>query len=156
MNVSIDSVKYMKKVIIDNNLRTVLEIGCFNGYSAMHFASVAEKVFSIEIYEAYAKMALENFKKFGVKNVEVVVGDALEVINDMDKKFDLIFIDGMKRQYKVYLLLALNLINKNGFIFVDNTISHINDMQDFLSYLDESDLDWKETGFGKGLIEIKF
>jgi predicted O-methyltransferase YrrM len=62
----------------------------------------------------------------------------------------------MKKEYKEYLILCLALINKNGLIYADNTISHKNKMNNFFDYLRSSKLEWKELGLGKGLIEIKF
>lgn len=153
MNVSKESIEYILKVIKENNLKKVLEIGCFNGYSALNFSTLA-KVKTIEIDKRAIEIAKNNFNKYNVNNIEIVEGDALELIKNLNEKFDLIFIDAMKRQYKYYLILSLKLIDK-GFIYADNTISHKENMKEFFNYLENSKLNWKELGIGKGLVEIK-
>ncbi len=154
MNISKDSIEYMLKIIKENNLKKILEIGCFNGYSALNFSTVSNKVKTIEIDKRAIEIAKSNFNKYKVKNIEILEGDALEVLKNLNEKFDLIFIDAMKRQYKEYLILSLKLIDK-GFIYADNTISHKDNMKDFIQYLNNSKLNWKELNIGKGLIEIK-
>ena len=70
-------------------------------------------------------------------------------------KFDIIFIDGRKSEYKKYLILSLRLLNKDGLIFVDNTLSHKAKLNEFFEYLKKSKLDYKELDIGKGLMMIK-
>ena len=144
----------MLNIIKNYKLKKVLEIGCFNGYSALKFSTVARQVKTIEIDKKAIEIARENIKKYNIENIEILEGDAREVLNDIKEKFDLIFIDAMKRQYKEYLELSLKLIDK-GFIYADNTISHKENMGDFFEYLENSKLNWKELGIGRGLVEIK-
>ncbi len=153
-SISEDSIEYILNVIKKNKLKKVLEIGCLLGYSALRFSTVAESVKTIEISKTNSQKAMENFKKFDAKNIELLEGDARDILKKVDEKFDFIFIDAMKKQYKEYLILALNLIDK-GFIYADNTISHKEDMKDFFEYLKESKLNWKELGLGRGLVEMK-
>jgi len=155
MNVSKESIEYIKEVIKKNKIKKVLEIGCFNGYSALNFASVAREVKTIEIDKRVIEIAKKNFKFYKFNNIEILEDDAKEILSNLNEKFDLIFIDAMKKEYKDYLVLSLKLINKKGFIFADNTISHKEHMKDFFDYLEKSKLKWKETNLGKGLVEIK-
>lgn len=154
MNISKDSIEYMLDVMHKYKLNKVLEIGCFNGYSAINFSSLAKEVKTIEIDKRAIEMAKENFKKYNVKNVEILEGDAKEVLKKLKENFDLVLIDAIKREYKEYLVLALKLIKK-GFIYADNTISHKEYMKEFFDYLRNSELKWKELGIGKGLVEIR-
>ncbi len=154
MNISRESIDYMLNIIRKNKLKKVLEVGCFNGYSALMFSTAAESVKSIEIDKEFIKTAKNNFKKYNVKNIEIIEGDAKDVLKNLNEKFDLILVDAMKREYKNYLVLALNLIDK-GFIYADNTISHKDKMNDFFDYLNKSKLNWRELGIGRGLVEIK-
>lgn len=154
MNISKESIEYMINIIKKNKLSNILEIGCFNGYSALKFSTVAKQVTTIEIDKSAIEMAKENFKKYNIKNIKILEGDAKEVLKNIEEKFDLIFIDAMKREYIDYLKLSLNLIDR-GFIYADNTISHKENMKDFFDYLESSDLNWKELGMGRGLVEIK-
>ena len=50
------------------------------------------------------------------------IGDVLEVLADTDKRYDLVFIDGNKRQYAEYYELGLRLLNDGGYILADNTL----------------------------------
>lgn len=153
-SISDDSINYMLDIIKKNELKKVLEIGCLLGYSALMFSTAAESVKTIEISKDNIKQAKKNFEKFNVKNIELVEGDARNVLNKLNEKFDFIFIDAVKEQYKEYLILALKLIDK-GFIYADNTISHKEYMEDFFEYLKNSKLKWKELGLGRGLVEVK-
>lgn len=153
-SISEDSISYMLDVIKKNNLNKVLEIGCLLGYSSLRFSTAAESVKTIEVSKDNIKQAKKNFEKFNAKNIELLEGDAREVLSKLNEKFDFIFIDAMKEQYKEYLILALKLIDK-GFIYADNTISHKEYMEDFFEYLKNSKLKWRELGLGRGLVEIK-
>ena len=154
MNISRESIEYMLNIIKKGKLKKVLEIGCFNGYSALMFSTVAESVKSIEIDKKFIEIAKGNFNKYGVRNIEILEGNAKEVLNNLQDDFDLVLIDAMKREYKDYLILALKLVKK-GFIYADNTISHKDKMNDFFEYLNNFKLNWKELGIGRGLVEIK-
>ena len=154
ISLSKDSIDYIKGIINKNNLKRVLEIGALNGYSALKFSTVAKEIKTIEIDKSAIEVAKANFNKYSVKNIKILEGDAKEVLKNLNEKFDLILIDAMKREYKEYLVLALKLID-NGFIYADNTISHKEYMEDFIEYLESSNLDWKELNIGKGLVEIR-
>ena len=61
------------------------------------------------------------------KKIKTIIGPALENINDLKKKeqkFDLVFIDADKENYKNYYNQSLDLIEKNGLIIVDNVLWH--------------------------------
>ena len=152
-NISKESIEYMINIIRKNRLSKILEIGCFNGYSALKFSTAAKEVKTIEIDKITIGIAKKSFKKYNIKNIEILEGDAKIVLKNLEEKFDLILIDAMKREYIDYLRLSLKLINK-GFIYADNTISHKEYMEDFFEYLKKSNLNWKELGIGRGLVEI--
>lgn len=153
-SISEDSIVHMLDAIKKNKLKKVLEIGCLLGYSALRFSTAAESIKTIEMSKENVTQARENFKKFNVKNIELLEGDARDVLKKLNEKFNLIFIDAMKNQYKAYLILALKLIDR-GFIYADNTISHKEYMEDFFEFLKDSKLKWKELGLGRGLVEIE-
>ncbi|GEM_PF-1798223 len=141
--------------LIDNP--TVLEIGTYNGYSALWFATVAKHVTSIECEEARFRESQKNCAD--VSNITLVHGDACTLLKqwqEEQKHFDAILIDGKKSEYVSYLEAALQLISPHGIIFVDNTISHKDKLDDFFTLLNEqSHITWKETSLGDGMIIIK-
>jgi len=153
-NISKESIEFIFNICKSINANNVLEIGTFNGYSALWFSLCAKNVISLEFDKTSVDLANSNLDKAGVKNVKVVYGDALETLKNINERFDVVLIDAMKKQYKDYLVLSLKLLNENGVIFADNTISHKEDMKSFFDYLENSDLYYKELNIGRGLLMI--
>ncbi len=154
MNLSRESTIFISEFCRKRKIKNFLEIGAFNGYSALNFSLACEKVVSLEIDESNYKMANDNVKGANCENVEIIKGDAIETLKLLKDKFDVIFIDGRKSEYKDYLILSLKLLKSNGVIFVDNTLSHKNNLKEFFDYLNKSKLYFKELNLGKGLMVI--
>ena len=75
-----------------------------------------------------SKIAKNFFTKAGIqKKIDIFLGPALDnlikLVNDK-KKFDMVFIDADKDNYKKYFDLSLKLINKKSFILIDNVLWH--------------------------------
>jgi len=104
----------------------VLEIGTYTGYSAISMARALPengKLHSIEINDELADISSEYVQKAGLEDVIVLhTGDALDIMKEMKLLFDLIYIDGDKRQYPQYYELALDRLKRNGYILVDNVL----------------------------------
>ena len=104
----------------------ILEIGTYTGYSALCMASGLADGGIVETYEINDEM--EDFTRHRIENspwadkVSMHIGDVLEVLADTDKRYDLVFIDGNKRQYAEYYELGLRLLNDGGYILADNTL----------------------------------
>lgn len=106
--------------------KRILEIGTYTGYSAICMAEGLDddgKIFTFEIDDE-----LEDFTRPWIENSPVAdkivftIGSALEIVPTMNEKFDLIFIDGNKREYTAYYEMALEHLNKGGWILADNTL----------------------------------
>lgn len=111
------------------NVKSVLEIGCFTGYSAMMFAHAgATTVITTELDPELASFAKLAVHAAGFSDVvRVVVGDAHVSIADskiVQEPFDLIFIDAEKQGYSAYLktIMEQGLLKKDGLIIADNTL----------------------------------
>ena len=154
MNISRDSIEFISVICKFSKPGNILEIGAFNGYSALWLSLYAKKVISLDIDKVSIKIAKTNFEKANCNNVETILGDAVETLKKLNKKFDIILIDARKSEYKKYLELSLKLLNDNGLIFADNTISHKDKMQEFFDYLNRSSVYYKELNLGKGLMVI--
>ncbi|MDN5200939.1 O-methyltransferase [Fulvivirgaceae bacterium BMA10] len=106
--------------------KCVLEIGTYTGYSAICLAEgLAEngKLITIDINEELENVAKNYFKEAGLENtIDQIVGDALEIIPDLNEEFDLVFLDADKENYVNYFDLILNKVKKNGFIIADNVV----------------------------------
>jgi len=104
----------------------ILEIGTFTGYSAICLASgLAEggKLDTIDSNDETYEMAAEYFKKAEMESrIHQIKGDALEIMKRLDRHYDLIFIDGEKREYTSYYRLAIELLKKGGIILADNVL----------------------------------
>jgi len=115
------TVEYLIKLIKENKYQSFLEIGTAIGYTSLILSKTFEnlKILTIEHNEKRAKIAKENFKKFNVeKNINFVIGDAVSY--QVDKEYDLIFIDAAKKKNALFLDKFSNNLSKNGTIIVDN------------------------------------
>jgi caffeoyl-CoA O-methyltransferase len=106
--------------------KNILEIGTYTGYSAICLAEgLAQngKIHTIEINDELETFIRKYIKKAHLENkIELHIGNAVELIPTFDILFDLVFIDGDKRQYKDYYKLALEKTAKGGFILADNVL----------------------------------
>jgi len=129
MQISITQGYFLQLIIKLNNVKDVLEIGTFTGYSALTMALSLPKdgtVISLDKNMDTSANAQDYFKKANLDNkIKIIVNNALESMEDLlkeKKKFDLIFIDADKEKYKSYYDLSFQLLNKNGLIVIDNVL----------------------------------
>jgi len=104
----------------------VLEIGTYTGYSAISMARALSQdamLHTIEINDELVEISREYVRKAGLEDKIVLhTGDALDIMKELELSFDLIFIDGDKRQYPQYYKLSFEKLKKNGYILVDNVL----------------------------------
>jgi predicted O-methyltransferase YrrM len=104
---------------------SVLEIGTAIGYSTLLIArnSPSAKIISIEIDPDRVAQADTFIRQAGLSDqVDIVVGDANQVISTLNTKFDMVFIDAAKGQYLNYLVKVMEKLNDNAVIFTDNVL----------------------------------
>ena len=106
--------------------KEVLEIGTYTGYSAIWIAKALgadATLHTIDINQELEAMAREYFHKAEVEHqIDFLVGNALEIIPQINLIFDLVFIDADKVNYRKYLELILPKMRKGGFIIADNVL----------------------------------
>ncbi len=106
----------------------ILEIGTFTGFSALCLAKGLQpggKLHTIELREEDAGTAKGYFIKAGMeKEIELHVGDALEIIPTLQQSWDLVFIDADKVNYINYYELTLSSLKKGGWLLADNVLFH--------------------------------
>jgi caffeoyl-CoA O-methyltransferase len=105
--------------------KQILEIGTAVGLSgsAMLLACNNSILTTIDKDEKCINEAKKNFALFNVNSRVIQINaDAMEAINIIDKKFDFIFLDGAKSQYKNYLNRLVEILNTGGILFVDNVL----------------------------------
>ncbi|RLD40297.1 MAG: methyltransferase [Bacteroidetes bacterium] len=104
----------------------VLEIGTFTGYSAIALAeglSNNGKLFTIEINEELESIINKYIALAGMDDkIELLLGDALQIIPRLNELFDLVFIDADKEQYVDYYELSIEKLRPGGFILIDNVL----------------------------------
>ncbi len=106
----------------------ILEIGTSIGYSTVSMANVIKdyggKIMTIEYDELVAGQAIENFEDRGVADIiQVKIGDAREIIPQIQEKFDIIFQDvGNKKLYPILLNDCLRILRPGGLLLAEDTL----------------------------------
>ncbi len=104
----------------------ILEVGCAVGFSAILMAEAnpaACRIVTIENYEKRIPIARENFKRAGrAEQIELLFGDAMELLPTISGSFDFIFLDAAKGQYLAFLPQLLRLLGPKGVLVSDNVL----------------------------------
>lgn len=122
------SAEFLEQLIRISRPERVLEIGTAIAYSTIRIARAARKrakVYTIETSANNILLARQNIIKSGYQGkIKLLEGDALQLMPEMKKKFDLIFLDADKEDYLQLLEYSLALLKKRGVLFVDNLLWH--------------------------------
>ncbi len=106
--------------------KRILEIGTYTGYSAICLAKGLQDhgyLHTIEINDELESMAQKYFEKAGLQHkILQHIGDAKEVIPNLQEYFDLVFIDGDKRDYVAYFDLVIDKVPPGGMLIADNIL----------------------------------
>ncbi|MBK5245197.1 MAG: O-methyltransferase [Eubacteriaceae bacterium] len=117
---------YIEILIKSRNIKSILEIGTAVGYSASVFVNAMGPQGQIDTIERSFKMvsqADENIEKLGMSDqVNLILGDALEKIETLDKTYDMIFLDGAKAHYIHLLDACLRCLKPGGVLVSDNVL----------------------------------
>lgn len=120
-----DGIEFFQKLIQENHVQTILEIGSAIGYSAIQLARLDSQIHivTIEREEERYVQAIKNIEKSGLSSqIECIFGDALET--EIKGKFDCIFIDAAKAQYIKFFERYEKNLNDDGIIVSDNLSFH--------------------------------
>ena len=108
------------------NPRTILEIGTFTGYAALHLARGLAPEGTLHTIEANAEIAYiakKYIANAGLENrVKLHIGRAEEIIPTLPGTFDLVFIDGGKQHYARHFDLVIDRVRSGGFLLADNVL----------------------------------
>lgn len=127
------------KMVREVKPKRVLEVGTLIGYSAIlmgkEMGNDAQMV-TIEIHAEESETAVENIRKACVPaKVEVITGDAIQVIPELNGCFDFVFIDAEKTEYLDYLRLAEDKLLEGAVVVADNAGIFAKQMKDYLDYV---------------------
>lgn len=123
--ISYDGMKLLCKTVRQHNPSKVLEIGTAIGYSTLLMATCAPgaRITTIELNPGRAKMAKAYLEQAGLLDrIEILVGNAGEILKPLDGQFDMVFIDAAKGQYLDYLLKVMDKLLPNAVILADNVL----------------------------------
>lgn len=105
---------------------SILEVGCATGFSSLLMWEASGKnckITTIEKYEKRIPIARANFEKAGASSdIELIEGDAMEVLQKLDKEYSFIFMDAAKGQYINFLPDVTRLLKKGGILISDNVL----------------------------------
>ena len=120
---------FLHLIIKISNIKNVLEIGTFTGLSALSISLALPddgKLIALDKNEETNNVAKSFFKKANQNHkIKTIIKPALESLEELkNDKFDMVFIDADKMNYKIYYEKSLKLVNKNGLIIIDNVLWH--------------------------------
>ena len=129
MQVATSQCHFLHLIIKTSNIKNVLEIGTFTGLSALSIALALPddgKLIALDKDKETNKIAVNFFKKANLNNkIQTIVKPALDSLDELkNSKFDMVFIDADKMNYKEYYERSLKLLDKGGLIIVDNVLWH--------------------------------
>ena len=129
--ISISQCHFLHLIIKISNIKEILEIGTFTGLSSLTMSLALPddgKVITLDKNEKTNEVATKFFIDAKQENkIKIIKNNAIDNLNDFKKKnhkFDIVFIDADKENYKNYYNESLDLIEKNGLIIVDNVLWH--------------------------------
>lgn len=102
----------------------ILEIGCAVGFSAILMCENCDaRITTIENYGKRIEPARENFRRAGVEDrVELLFGDAAEILPVLEETYDFIFMDAAKGQYINFFPETMRLLAPGGIMISDNVL----------------------------------
>ena len=120
--------KFLEMLVRMLRPKRILEIGTFTGYSALSMAMGLEEdgvIDTCEVDDELEMIAADFFERSGLGHkIRQHIGSALEVVPSLGEQYELVFIDGDKREYTAYyeMLFKHNLVHSNSFILADNIL----------------------------------
>ena len=129
MQVATSQCHFLHLIIKTSNIKNVLEIGTFTGLSALSISLALPndgKLIALDKNEETNKVASSFFKKANQDHkIKTIIKPALESLDELkNDKFDMVFIDADKMNYREYYEKSLKLINRGGLIIIDNVLWH--------------------------------
>jgi predicted O-methyltransferase YrrM len=155
LQISISQAQFLQTLIKASNVKKILEIGSFTGFSALSMSLALPSdgsLISLDKNSEFSNKAKFFYEKANEKKIKQIIKPAIESLKELKDSshiFDLIFIDADKENYLKYYDICIELINTNGLIIIDNVLWHgevaddtkndkfTNIMRDFNNYVKE-------------------
>ena len=120
--------KFLEMVSCMLKPERILEVGTFTGYSALSLAKGLTEhgqLHTVELRDVDAATAQSYFDRSIYKEQIILhIGNALEIVGELKKEWDLVFIDADKENYTAYFERIFPAVRPNGFILADNVLFH--------------------------------
>lgn len=104
----------------------ILEIGTYTGYSAICLAEgLTEdgKLYTIDINEELEDRVRQYFLESNYnQQIDLIIGDALNLIPRLNESWDIVFIDADKKNYTKYFNMVVASVKSGGYIIADNVL----------------------------------
>lgn len=121
-----DTLEVVGQVLKKLKPNKILEIGTAVGYSAICFSkylSEGGRIDTIERDEERANEAKINIKDLKLEQkINIIIGDAVEILPTLNEKYDAVFIDAAKGKYPIFLKEAIRMLSDKGIIIADNIL----------------------------------
>lgn len=121
-----ETAKFLELMVTIKKPKKILELGTAIGYSAVLMYLTSDKNCEITTVERDTEMierAKSNIEKYGFQNnIKILEGDCLEVLENLNDSYDMIFMDAGKGHYNHFLPHCLRLLKKDGIIVADNVL----------------------------------
>ena len=145
--VSEEDGRFLRVMVASSGTKQALEIGGASGYSAiwigMGLRETGGRLVTIEYDPGRAKELTENVRRAGLSDiVQVVAGDAFQQIPKLPGRFDFVFLDAWKKDYKRFLDLVQPRLDKGGLFIAHNVVNKRSEIGDFLDAIQKSPTLW--------------
>lgn len=117
---------FLKVLLMIKRPMRILEVGAAVGFSSILMSEYIPEgghITTIENYDKRIPIARANFKRAGKEEqIDLIEGDALEVMHGLEGPYDLIFVDAAKGQYIHYFPEVMRLLGTDGVLVSDNVL----------------------------------
>jgi len=118
--------RILKMLVRMHRPQRILEIGTYTGYATLCLAEglpEGGEIHTVEIDDEMENFIREQFGQSKLKDkISLHIGDIKEIIHDLEGMFDMVYIDGDKREYCDYYDLVFDKVHSGGVILADNTL----------------------------------
>lgn len=153
----LNAARLLAVLAVSNKAKTIVEVGAGTGYSTLWLAHAAirtgGRVISCEIDPAKAAQAQANLQKAGVAGVvELLSGDARDLLRGRDEAVDFLFINGQNSQYETYFDVVYKQMGVGALVVANGVVAHQDELADYTTYVqNHPNLESVTVPLGEGL-----